>query len=258
MQVLIDAFYLVLYKPLFNALILLYRFLPGNDFGIAVIVLTVSIRLILYPIMVQSLRSQKKIRNIQPKLEEIKKKYKDDKEKQAQETMSLYKKEKVNPLGGCFPLLIQLPILIALYRVFWHGFEPGQMMHLYSFVPHPGEINPYFLGFLNLSKSNIILAFMAGAIQYFQSKNIMDNSLPSSSGSKDQASQISKTMGKQMMYFFPAFTVIILLRLPAAIGLYWMITALFTLIQQKIVYRSPIKDDSIKDSPIKDNPNKED
>ena len=103
MQVLIDAFYLVLYKPLFNALILLYRFLPGNDFGIAVIVLTVSIRLILYPIMVQSLRSQKKIRNIQPKLEEIKKKYKDNKEKQAQETMSLYSKEKVNPLGGRFP-----------------------------------------------------------------------------------------------------------------------------------------------------------
>jgi YidC/Oxa1 family membrane protein insertase len=237
MQVLIDAFYLILYKPLFNALVFLYDFLPGRDFGIAVIVLTVLIRLILYPTMIKSLKSQKKIKEIQPKLEEIKNKHKDDKEKQAKETMALYSKEKVNPFGGCLPLLVQLPILIALYRVFWHGFEPGQMANLYSFISNPGQINPYFLGFLDLSKTSFVLAILAGVVQFIQSKNIISNT---PGDKEDKAVQI----GNQMAYFFPVFTIIILLRLPAAIGLYWITTALFTLIQQKIVYRSPIKEDS--------------
>lgn len=240
MQFLIDAFYSILYKPLFNALIVLYEFLPGSDFGIAVIALTVLIRILLYPVMLQSLKSQKKIKEIQPKLEEIKKKHKDDKEKQAKETMDLYKKEQVNPFGGCLPLLLQLPIMVALYRVFWNGIDPGQMMHLYSFIPHPGEINPYFLGILDLSKTSFILALVAGFVQFVQSKSIMSRA-PVKPDDKSQSAKISRAMESQMIYFFPFFTVIILLRLPAAVGLYWTVTAIFTLLQQKIVYRSPIQ-----------------
>ncbi len=194
--------------------------------------------MILYPVMMQSLKSQKKIKDIQPKLEEIKNNHKDDKEKQAKETMDLYKREKVNPFGGCLPLLLQIPIMVALYRVFWSGFDPGQMVHLYSFIPHPGEINPYFLGILDLSKTSFLLALVAGAVQFIQSKNMMSRS-PIKGKEEGKTNKMSQAMEKQMMYFFPFFTVIILLRLPAAVGLYWTVTALFTLLQQKIIHRSP-------------------
>src|SRR4030042_2639385 len=156
----------ILYKPLFNALVLLYQYLPGKDFGIAVIALTLVIRLILYPLMAKSIKSQKVLTELQPKIKEIQEKYKNDKEKQARETMALYQKEKINPFGGCLPLIIQLPILIALYRVFWKGLQPEAMEKLYSFVPNPGIIDPTFLGFLNLADPNFIEAIVAGIAQY--------------------------------------------------------------------------------------------
>src|SRR4030042_4762328 len=100
MSLLINAYNLILYQPLFNVLVLLYKYLPGHDFGIAVIVLTAIIRLALYPLMTQSIRSQKILSELQPKIQEIQQKYKTEKEKQAQEIFELYKKEKINPFGS--------------------------------------------------------------------------------------------------------------------------------------------------------------
>ena len=148
----------VLYKPLFNALVLLYQYLPGHDFGIAVIALTVFIRLLLHPLMMKSIRSQKALSELQPKIQEIQKNFKDDKQKQAEEMMFLYKKERINPFAGILPLFIQLPLLIALYRVFGSGFQTIETTTLYSFVSHPGAINPTFLGsipkYLRISASD--------------------------------------------------------------------------------------------------------
>ena len=173
-DLIISFFNIVLYQPLFNALVLLYEYLPGHDFGIAVIVLTLIIRLVLFPSSVQSIKSQAAMSRLQPKIKEIQKKYKDEKEKQAQAMMELYKKEKINPFSGCLPLLIQLPLLIALYRVFWKGFESGEMHWLYSFVPYSGAINPTFLGIMNLDEPSKALAIIAGITQYFQSKMMMN------------------------------------------------------------------------------------
>lgn len=239
MELLKSAFNLILYKPLFNALVLLYQYFPGHDFGIAVIILTIIIRLILYPLMVQSIRSQKILSELQPKIQEIQLQYKNDKEKQAKATMELYQKEKINPFGGCLPLLIQLPILIALYQVFWKGLQPEAMLNLYSFVPSPGTINPSFLGIINLDKANPILAILAGIVQFFQTKMITPHLKPSGgqdSKGKDQFGQFSQMMQKQTLYFFPLFTVFILWRFPAAIGLYWIVTALFSIGQQYLIY----------------------
>ena len=175
---------------------------------------------------------------IQPKVQEIQKKYKDDKEKQAKETMALYKREKVNPLGGCLPILIQLPILIALYRVFWKGLQPESMDFLYSFVPDPGAIDPTFLGMINLAEASILLAVIAGISQFFQTKMLMPKmKQPVSQGG--QMAQFSGMMQKQMLYFFPILTVFILWRLPSAIGIYWIVTALFTVLQQYLVMKKP-------------------
>jgi len=235
MDVLINAFNTILYQPLFNALILLYEYLPGHDFGVAVIVLTVLIRLILYPLMVKSIKSQKVLTELQPKIKEIQNKHKENKEKQAKEMMELYQREKINPFGGCLPLLIQLPILIALYRVFWRGFQPETMNLLYGFVHHPGTIDPYFLGLINLSQASLVLALVAGVAQFFQSKMMMPKDRKPAG--TDKTAQFSEMMQKQMLYFFPIFTIFILWRLPAAIAVYWIITALFSIGQQHLILK---------------------
>lgn len=236
----IHIFTVFLYNPLFNALVLLYLYIPGRDFGIAVIVLTIIIRIILYPLMVKSLKSQKTLAELQPKLQEIQEKHKNDKEKQTKEMMALYKREKINPFGGCLPLLIQFPILIALYRVFYSGLGMNTMHHLYGFVPNPGTINTGFLGLINLSQPSIALAVIAGIVQFFQSKT-MTPPTAKPQQKKDQMSQFSDIMQKEMLYFFPVLTVFILWRLPSAIGLYWVITGIFSIYQQYLVNHQPIK-----------------
>lgn len=245
MEVFISTFNTILYQPLLNALVFLYQYLPGRDFGIAVIVLTIIIRIILYPLMVKSIKSQKTLSDLQPKIQEIQQKYKEDKEKQAKEMMAIYQKEKINPFGGCLPLLIQLPILIALYRVFWKGLEPQAMNFLYSFIPNPGTINPTFLGLVNLGESNFMLAIFAGITQFFQSKMLIPKTPHQSKHGtgqvkkQDQMANFSNMMQKQMLYFFPVITVLILLKLPSAIALYWIITALFSIGQQYLIMRAP-------------------
>lgn len=245
-QLFINFFYTILYQPLFNILVLIYIYLPGHDFGIAIIVLTIIIRLILYPSMVQSLKSQKALSELQPKIQEIQEKYKNDKEKQSKEMMALYQKEKINPLGGCLPLLIQLPILIALYRVFIRGLHQETMQYLYSFVPNPGIINSISLGLIDLSKPFItsvdqvkvyyvpalVLAVLAGVVQFIQSKMMMPKTTVKS---KDKMAQTSEMMQKQMLYIFPALTVFILVGLPSAVGLYWTVSSLFSVWQQYLI-----------------------
>lgn len=237
MDFFINSFNTILYQPLFNALVFLYQYLPGRDFGIAVIVLTIIIRIVLFPLMAKSIKSQKVLSELQPKIKEVQQKYKDDKEKQTKEMMALYKKEKINPFGGCLPLLIQLPILIALFRVFWRGLQPEAMVYLYSFVPNPGIINPYFLGIIDLAQPNLVLAFVAGITQFFQSKMLFPKKKKSEK-KEGQMGQFSEIMQKQMLYFFPIITVFILWRLPSAIGIYWIVTALFSIFQQKLILKS--------------------
>lgn len=243
MSLLADIFNTVLYQPLFNVLILIYQYLPGRDFGLAVIILTVLIRLILSPLMAKSIRSQKALAELQPKIQEVQQKYKEDKERQLRETMELYRKEKISPLGGFLPILIQLPILIALYQVFWKGLQPGAMENLYGFVSNPGTINPLFLNIINLSQASLVLAILAGVAQFFQTKMTMiktPSALQCTSGQapkKDQVPQFSEKMQKQMLYFFPIFTVFILGKLPSAIGLYWIATTLCSIVQQYFVYK---------------------
>lgn len=235
-----NIFNSLLYQPLFNILILLYVYLPGHDFGVAILVLTVAIRLALYPLMAQSIKSQKILNELQPKIQEIQRQYKDDKEKQARATMELYQKEKFNPFGGCLPLFIQLPILFALYRVFLNGFNESL---LYGFVPNPGTISQTFLG-MDLAKPSIVFAFLAGALQFIQSKMIMPTSPKQQS--KDQMSQFSGAMQKQMVYMLPLFTIFLLWRFPAAIGLYWIATTSFSIAQQYLIYRPKKSDLSVK------------
>jgi len=222
----------ILYYPLFNALVLLYKYLPGHDFGVAIIVLTFIIRLILYFPSLKAIRSQKALSEIQPRIQEIQKTHKDDKIKQGEEMMELYKKAKINPFSGCLPTLIQLPFLFALYRVFWKGLRPEELVNLYSFVLNPGQISPNFLGIINLSSPNILLAVIAGIFQFLQTKMLTPKTKKSG-----KSSDFSVIMQKQMVYVFPVMTIVILWKLPSAIGLYWIVSSLFSVVQQYVIFK---------------------
>lgn len=228
----ITAFDLVLYQPLFNTLIIFYNYLPGHDFGLAIILLTLFIKLVLYPLSLKSIKSQKALQKLQPQLEKIQKEYKNDKEKQAKETLELYRKEKMNPFSGLFLALLQLPILIALYKVFWEGLKPEALAYLYAFVATPTSINPVFFGLINLSQPNLALSLLAGALQFFQTKMLLPTAKELS-----KKGNMASIMQKQMTYVFPIITVIILLKLPSALGLYWSASSIFSIIQQYVVLK---------------------
>jgi len=231
MEIFINFFNLVLCQPLFNLLVLFYQYLPGKDFGVAVICLTLLIKILLYPLGTKAIKIQRALQELQPKIKEIREKYKKDKQKLTLETLGLYKKEKINPFAGLFVSLIQVPILIALWRVFWGGFQPEKLAGVYSFLPRPESIDPTFLGILNLGQPSVVLAIFAGISQFFQTK-MLTLAKSKSGGGQAKTPDFSKIMEKQMLYFFPVFTVFILWKLPAAIALYWLVTALFSIAQQ--------------------------
>jgi len=234
MEILKFFFNTALYKPILNSLVFLYEYLPGHDFGVAIIVLTCVIKVLLFPLSLKSIVSQKATQEIQPKIKEIQNKFKNDKEKQAKAIMELYKKEKINPFSGCLPLLIQLPILIALFLVLKNMSFNSDSINpalFYSFIPAPSHINPMFLGVVNLTTPSVVLAVIAGIVQFFQSKMITPKNI---SKKTDDFSQI---MQKQMLYLFPIMTIIILWKLPAAIGLYWITSSLFSIGQQYLAFK---------------------
>ncbi len=227
---LLTIYHNFLYLPLLNLLVFFYNIIPGHDIGIVIIVLTIVIRLALAPSFHKSLKSQKAMNDLQPKLNELRKKHKEDKEALAKATMGLYREHKINPLSSCLPILIQLPILIALYQVFRLALGGHDLMGLYSFVKNPGFISPKLLGLVDLSKPSYVFAILAGAAQFWQSKLMM----PKANSGQDAT---MRAMSVQTTYVLPFISVIIAWRLPAGLPLYWIVTTLFAVGQQYYILR---------------------
>lgn len=221
-----------IYRPLLNLLVYFYNIIPGHDIGIVIILLTIIIRLLLAPSMHKSLKSQQKMNSLQPTLNDLRAKHKDDKEAQAKAMMNLYKEHKINPLSSCLPLLIQLPILIALYQVFSKALK-GNLDGLYAFVARPEILDPRFLHFLDLSKPNIVLAILAGLLQFWQSRM-----MTATTKSNDAT---AAALAIQTTYVLPVLSIVIAWNLPAGLPLYWAVTTLFAIGQQYyITKRHPI------------------
>jgi len=239
-----NLFHVFLYQPLFNFLVFLYDIIPGNDIGIAIVVLTLIIRFALYPLNKKSIQSQKSLQNLQPQMEAIKKKHADDKQEQGRAMMELYKQEKVNPFSSCLPLLIQLPFLIAVYYVFRDGLtNPNALNLVYDFISRPDIINPISLGYFDLSKVSPVLAVLAGLAQYWQAKMMVaqrpSKDLREQDGAKDE--DMMAAMNKQMIYFMPVITIFIGMSFPAGLTLYWLITTVFTALQQLYIFHKKDK-----------------
>jgi len=235
-----EILYLSIYQPLFNLLIFFYNLVPFPDLGIAVILLTLLIKGILYPLGIKAARSQKEIQEIQPEIKKIQKKYKEEKEEQARKIMELYKEKGISPFSGMVPLLIQLPILISLFQIFRRGLENEEMKHLYDFIAAPEVINATFLGIIDLSSPHIILAILAAGGQYLQMKFTTGNKKEEET--KEDSNDISKKMQSQMTLFLPGFTFVVLLSLPSAVGLYWIITVAVSLFQQYTIKKERHKE----------------
>ena len=225
----------ILYQPLFNGFVGLYNLIP--DVGIVILIITILIKVILYPLTASSIKSQKALTDLQPKLDALKKQHQGNQQALAQETMKLYKENKVNPFASCLPLLIQLPILIALYYVLQKGLTTTDFSLLYPFVKNPGTIRTISLGLLDLSKGSTVLAVLAGAAQFWQTKMMIRKKPPKEAGAGGKDEGMMAMMNKQMLYVMPVLTVFIGFQLPAGLTLYWFLSTLLTALQQLVVFK---------------------
>lgn len=235
-----QLFHSIIYQPIYNALIFLYNVVPGHDLGVAIILLTVIIRVILYPLAKKQIESQKKMQEIQPEIKKVQEKYKGNKEKQGKELMNLYKEKKVNPASGCLPLVVQIIFIIALYRALVAGINFSECKDLYSFVACPARIGTSFLGILDLAKPSIILAAITAAAQFVQTKMMMGTMKAAPSEGK---ADFAQAMNKQMLYLGPLLTLFIGARFPAGLPLYWLVMTLFMIAQQyRVMARAEVKE----------------
>lgn len=210
-----DIFH-ILDRPILNALALLYTYLPGQDFGVAVIVLTVLLRLILYPLSAKAFESQKAQMRIQGKVRALQEQYKGQRDELSRKLLELYRVEKVNPFTAILPLLPQLLVLLSLYRVLNNGLGEGQ----FSFL------DPSFFGVVDLSGKFWPLAIAAGISQFIQGKQILPST--QKAGAKD----MSQNIQTKMVYALPLLTVVFALQFPAALSLYWTTSNIFSIAQQ--------------------------
>jgi YidC/Oxa1 family membrane protein insertase len=234
----------IIIAPLTNTLIGLTSLFWGN-LGIAVITLTVIVKIILFPFSLASIKHQAALKKIQPLINEINKKY-SDKNERALKTMELYKEHKANPFSGCLPILIQIPIIIGLYQVFSKGTALDPEI-LYSFITQPEIITTTFLG-IELTAKSMIFAILAGITQYIQisrSPAFNQKKEHEKDSEKDQQALMMEGVQKMMKYMLPGMITVFALLSPGAVALYWIIINVFTIGQEYFVYKKLLQEKTI-------------
>jgi YidC/Oxa1 family membrane protein insertase len=219
----------IFYRPIFNILIFFYENLAWHDLGIAIILTTLLIRFVLYPLFHIGAKQQMLMQRIQPKVKKIQELHKGDTQKQSAALMELYKEHGVNPFSSIILLIIQIPIMLAFYWVVRSGFGVAQLSNLYSFIPQPQTVNGLFLGLIDLTKPNWILILLAALAQYFQARLAIYRAPAGSAPSS------AEKMARQMSFIAPLITILIFYNLPSAIGLYWFVSSLFSVVQQYFI-----------------------
>lgn len=222
------------FNPLYNGLISLMDIFPWMDAGIAVIVFTIIVRLILFPLSKKAIVTQVRMKELQPEIDRLRETMKNDREGQALKMMQLYKEKKVSPFSSILVLLIQLPIIFALYSIFINsGLPTVNSSLLYSFISIP-TINMHFLGLIDISQKSILLAFIAAVTQYFQLHYSLAATGQPVPGSNPQM-EMAHNMTKSMKYVFPVIVFVISYQISAVVALYWAVSSLFTLGQELVV-----------------------
>ncbi|HZS43233.1 MAG TPA: YidC/Oxa1 family membrane protein insertase [Candidatus Paceibacterota bacterium] len=229
------------YIPLYNALVFLLSILPAASVGLAVILLTCIVKLILFPLTRQSVVTTAKLKKLEPELAVLRKQYEKDKQEQARQVMAFYKKNQINPFSGVWLLLIQTPIILSLYYIFLKGGLPIiDVSLLYPFIHPPQVVDMTFLG-LNIAHPQFIFGLLAGVTQFIQIqlsvppvKKLADGTTPTF---KDD---LARSMNMQFRYVLPVVIFIISLKVSGAVALYWATSNLF-IIGQELVVRRQLK-----------------
>lgn len=216
--------------------------IPWADAGVAVILFTIIVKLILFPLSKRAVTTQIEMRRIEPELKALQEKYKDNKQEQALQTMKLYKEKGIRPFLSVLLLFIQLPIIFALYRIFWHSGLPSVNSDiLYPFVSDPTPVNMIFLGVVDISSKSVVLAVIVALTTFLQakimaSKNILQKLAPGEAPSFKH--DLARSMNIQMVYIFPLVAGFISYGISAAIALYWITSNLFTIGQELYLKRN--------------------
>jgi YidC/Oxa1 family membrane protein insertase len=225
------AFHAVFYNPIYNILVALVAYIPHGDVGVALILMTALIQLVLLPFSLAAARTQVAMKVLEPKLKELKELHKGDKEKEAVATLELYRAERVNPFASILMLLIQLPVMLALYWVFrYEPFTSLDMARLYSFTPVPHTVSLIFLGLINIGGKSIILAAIAGFTQY-----ILALLTPAPMSTGGSQGDFANALNLQMRYVFPILIAVIAYSTSSAIALYFITLNSIRALQQYYV-----------------------
>lgn len=227
----------IFYRPLLGSLVFLTSVLPGRDLGLAVILLTVFIRAATFPFTHKMLKTQNAMKKIEPAVKKIYAEKK-NKEEQARALMELYRTHGINPLSGFLALLVQIPLLIALYQVFWVGI-PFKAEEIYNFIAVPEHVNTLFLGLIPLTEASIVLAALAALSQFWQARLALPKkTTPAKNDLPDRQAGMSSAMQWQMVYIFPVIIFFISFKLPAAVALYWTAMNIFAIVHEALVRKS--------------------
>ncbi len=208
-----------------NVLQWLYNTIACHNLFAAIVLLTVAVRVVLLPLFIKSSKDQLIMKKISPELERIKKEHKNDKERQARELMNVYREHKLNPFSGILVLIIQLPIFIVLFRIFRDSALLGELFN-------DGSM---FLG-IALTEPSIVVSALAAVAQYVNGKmTLVGGSGP------------GQRFSKMFVYMMPLLTILILTSLPAALGVYWTASTVFSIVQTLVIKRKLAYSDALKE-----------
>jgi YidC/Oxa1 family membrane protein insertase len=280
----VNLFDLIIVQPIFNVLVLIYSAIPGADFGIALIVLTILIRFALLPITKRQLRQTRLMRKLQPELARIRKQAKGNKQLEGMQMMELYKKHGVSPFRSIGILLIQLPIFIALYRVIQiftlNRDEVGKFTYdflenipvISHIIQNPDAFNQKLFGFLDLTAhafssgsinfAIVALALIAAGTQYILSRQTMPHTgekkrfrdilAAAGEGQQPDQAEMNAVMMQKMTKIMPIFMFVIMINLPAALALYYAVSNLVAALQQHFILKKDEEEmEEIAAEPIK-------
>lgn len=226
------------YDPVYNLLTFFIDVLPSADVGIAVILTVIVVKIVILPLSMKATRTQMIMRTIEPELKELQKKYKDDREALARHTLEVYRRVKVNPFALFGVLLIQLPLVIAIYFSVM-TLPDISTEFLYSFIPNPEVVNMLFLNTISMDSKSLGLAILAGFTAYLQTKYMLPKRAPrAKDAAPDFKEDFADSMSFSMRYVLPIIIFIFSYSLSAVIALYFTVSNVATIVQEWYVKRT--------------------
>lgn len=234
------------FDPVYNALVYFIDVVPGGDVGLAIVFTTILVKVILLPLSLKAARTQLIMREIEPKLREIKEKFKDKREEQARAMMNIYKEAGLNPFSSILLLLIQIPVVIALYLSVIRGggvpLPDINLALLYSFVPAPETVSMIFFGFVDITARSLPLALLAGVTQFIHTHLSLPKAKPRDKDAEPNfKDDFARSMQLQMRYVMPILIFVVAYTISAAVALYFFVSNVMAIGQEYIVRAKGLK-----------------